>query len=59
MVGEVTSGTFSPSLGKGIALALLPPALTPGTQVSVLVRGREEPFEVVKPPFVTPGVRES
>jgi len=59
VVGEVTSGTFSPSLGKGIALALLPPALTPGTQVSVLVRGREEPFEVVKPPFVTPGVRES
>ena len=58
-VGEVTSGTFSPTLAKGIALALLPPALTPGTQVSVLVRGREEPFEVVKPPFVTPGVRES
>jgi len=59
LVGEVTSGTFSPSLAKGIALALLPPALTPGTRVSVLVRGREEPFEVVKPPFVTPGVRES
>jgi len=58
VVGEVTSGTFSPTLAKGIALALLPPALTPGTQVSVLVRGREEPFEVVKPPFVTPGVRE-
>ena len=59
VVGEVTSGTFSPTLAKGIALALLPPALIPGTQVTVLVRGREEPFEVVKPPFVTPGVRES
>ncbi|MFT3862080.1 glycine cleavage system aminomethyltransferase GcvT [Micropruina sp.] len=58
-VGEVTSGTFSPTLAKGIALALLPPALTPGTQVSVVVRGREEPFEVVKPPFVTTGVRAS
>jgi len=59
VVGEVTSGTFSPTLAKGIALTLLPPVLTPGTQVTVLVRGREEPFEVVKPPFVTPGVRES
>ena len=59
VVGEITSGTFSPTLAKGIALALLPPALTPGTQVSVLVRGREEPFEVVKPPFVTAGVRTS
>lgn len=59
VVGEVTSGTFSPTLAQGIALALLPPALTPGTPVSVLVRGREEPFEVAKPPFVTPGVRES
>lgn len=57
VVGEVTSGTFSPTLSKGIALALLPPALVPGTSVSVRVRNREEPFEVVKPPFVTPGVR--
>ena len=57
VVGEVTSGTFSPTLSKGIALALLPPGLVPGTAVSVRVRNREEPFEVVKPPFVTPGVR--
>ena len=59
VVGEVTSGTFSPSLAKGIALALLPPTLTPGTAVTVRVRNREEPFEVAKPPFVTPGVRAS
>ena len=59
VVGEVTSGTFSPTLGKGIALALLPPSVQPGTTVEVLVRGRSEPFDVVRPPFVTPGVRES
>ena len=59
VVGEVTSGTFSPTLGKGIALALLPPALVPGTAVTVRVRNREEPFDVAKPPFVTPGVREA
>lgn len=59
VIGEVTSGTFSPTLAKGIALALLPPSVTPGTEVSVLVRGREERFSVVKPPFVTPGVRAS
>ena len=57
-VGEVTSGTFSPTLGTGIALALLDRSVTLGAQVSVVVRERLEPFEVVKPPFVEPGVRE-
>lgn len=58
-VGEVTSGTFSPTLGAGIALALIDRSVSLGDQVSVEVRGRREPFEVVKPPFVTPGVREA
>ncbi|MCE1173712.1 MAG: glycine cleavage system aminomethyltransferase GcvT [Propionibacteriales bacterium] len=58
-VGEVTSGTFSPTLGVGVALALIDRSVSLGDQVSVEVRGRREPFEVVKPPFVTPGVRES
>ncbi|WP_026926778.1 glycine cleavage system aminomethyltransferase GcvT [Granulicoccus phenolivorans] len=56
-VGEVTTGTFSPTLKVGIALALLDSAITEGDSVTVDVRKRSEAFEVVKPPFVTPGVR--
>jgi aminomethyltransferase len=58
-VGTVTSGTFSPTLGAGIALALVDRRVGLGDRVAVEIRGREEPFEVVKPPFVTPGVREA
>lgn len=52
--GEVTSGTFSPTLQRGIALAYLSPgdAFEPGTAVEVDVRGRRGPAKVVKPPFV-------
>ena len=57
-VGEVTSGTYSPTLRRGIALALLDRAIAEGDRVSIDVRGRSEAFEVVKPPFVQPGVRE-
>lgn len=57
-VGEVTSGTFSPTLGTGIALALLDRSVTVGATVDVVVRDRLEPFEVIRPPFVEPGVRE-
>ncbi|MQY25636.1 glycine cleavage system aminomethyltransferase GcvT [Nocardia aurantia] len=55
-VGETTSGTFSPSLEVGIALALLDTAagLEPGAEVEVDVRGRRLRAEVVRPPFVTP-----
>jgi aminomethyltransferase len=55
--GTVTSGTFSPTLKKGIGLALLPPNVTDGATVAVDVRGRSEPFEVVKPPFVKPSTK--
>ncbi|WP_024803681.1 glycine cleavage system aminomethyltransferase GcvT [Nocardia sp. BMG51109] len=55
-VGETTSGTFSPTLKAGIALALLDrtAGLEPGAEVAVDVRGRRLRAEVVKPPFVTP-----
>lgn len=51
-VGTVTSGTFSPSLRTGIALALLDRSVRFDDEVTVDVRGRAEPFTVVKPPFV-------
>lgn len=51
-VGMTTSGTFSPSLKQGIALALLARDVVPGDQVSIDVRGRSLAATVVKPPFV-------
>jgi aminomethyltransferase len=50
-LGAVTSGTFSPTLGTGIALALLAEA-TAGDEVRVDVRGRPVAATVVRPPFV-------
>ncbi len=58
-LGEVTSGTFSPTLGAGIGLAVIDRSVPLGAKVGVLVRGRTEEFEVVKPPFVTPSVRQA
>ena len=57
-VGAVTSGTFSPTLKTGIALALIDSGLADDDGVTVDVRSRQEPFVITKPPFVTPGVRE-
>ena len=52
-VGEILSGTFSPTLGKAIAFARIP-AGDPGA-VRVDIRGRELPVRVVKYPFVRDG----
>jgi aminomethyltransferase len=54
VVGETTSGTFSPTLGSGIALALIDTAagVADGDDVSIDVRGRALPARVAKPPFV-------
>ena len=57
--GEVTSGTFSPTLKQGIALALLNPEIADGETVEIDVRGRAVEATVVKPPFVQVQVRES
>jgi aminomethyltransferase len=53
-VGETTSGTFSPTLGLGIAMAYLSPRerFTAGDLVEIDVRGRRGRAEVVRPPFV-------
>ncbi|HVM08830.1 MAG TPA: glycine cleavage system aminomethyltransferase GcvT [Acidimicrobiales bacterium] len=51
--GTVTSGNFSPALGKGVALAFLPPDVQPGASVEVDIRGRVVPATVVKLPFLT------
>jgi aminomethyltransferase len=58
-VGEVTSGTFSPTRRVGIGLALLDTdtGLGEGDEVELDVRGRRSTVRVVKPPFVTPGVK--
>ena len=54
LVGEVTSGTFSPMLGTGIALAYVWPGdvVEPGHEVEVDIRGRRGAATVVQPPFV-------
>jgi aminomethyltransferase len=56
---DITSGTFSPTLKKGIGLALVPTMVEDGAELGVDVRGRREIFTVVRPPFVDTSVRES
>jgi len=54
--GVVTSGTFGPSVERGIGLALVRPELSErGTRFVADVRGREVPAEVVTLPFYTEG----
>ena len=50
--GTVTSGNFSPVLGHGIALGFLDPAIEPGVDVDIEVRGKSLPARVVDLPFV-------
>ena len=51
--GEITSGSFSPTLGKSIALARVPAGT--GERAEVEIRGKWYPVRVVKPAFVRHG----
>ena len=52
VVGRVTSGTLSPMLGTGIALARVGGGFSePGTRLTVNIRGRSAPAEVIELPF--------
>ncbi|MGH7751317.1 MAG: glycine cleavage T C-terminal barrel domain-containing protein, partial [Gemmatimonadales bacterium] len=55
-VGLVTSGTLSPVLKRGIALAYVQPACSkPGTKVDIVIRGASSPATVAELPFVKGG----
>ena len=52
VVGTVTSGTFTPTLQKSVAMGYLDPAYAAvGTKVEIDIRGKTEPATVVKLPF--------
>ena len=51
VVGELTSGNFSPTLERGIALGFVPPEVAEGTPVAIDVRGTAVPATVVPTPF--------
>ncbi|GAB4533251.1 MAG: glycine cleavage system aminomethyltransferase GcvT [Pleurocapsa sp.] len=51
-VGEVTSGTLAPTVGRAIALAYVPKALSKvGQELAIKIRGKTYPAKVVKKPF--------
>jgi aminomethyltransferase len=55
VIGQVTSGTQSPSLNKAIGLGYVPTAkATPGTSIHIQVRNKVLTAKVVKLPFYTP-----
>jgi aminomethyltransferase len=55
--GEVTSGGYSPTLEKSIALARVPLQVTPesNTNCFVEIRNKQIPVQIIKPPFVRHG----
>jgi len=51
-VGRVTSGTYSPTLDRPIAMGYVPAELAaPGTQIEIDIRGQRAPAESVRLPF--------
>ena len=53
--GEITSGSFSPTLGRSVALARLPAAVRVADRCAVELRGRAAMVRVVRYPFVRHG----
>ncbi len=53
--GEITSGTFSPTMQESIAFARVPNGVRVGDVVQVLIRDKALPASVVKLPFVRDG----
>jgi aminomethyltransferase len=53
--GEITSGSFSPTLKAAIGMARLPAEVKPGDRCEVEMRGKRIPARVVKYPFVRNG----
>jgi aminomethyltransferase len=53
--GEITSGGFSPTLNRSIALARVPPLLEANAEIEVEMRGHWTKARMVKPPFVRNG----
>ena len=56
LIGEITSGTMSPSLGKGIGLGYVStPFKNIGSELNIEIRGRKKKATVVKAPFYKKG----
>ena len=56
LIGQVTSGTMSPSIGKGIGLGYVStPFKSIGTELDIEIRGRKKKAKVVKAPFYKQG----
>ena len=54
-IGEVTSGTFGPTVERPVAMGYVPPSLSePGSRVYAEVRGKYLPMTVTALPFITP-----
>ena len=56
-IGEITSGTFSPTLKQGIGLGYLEAGVVDAISVDVVIREKETPAVVVKPPFVAGSIK--
>ena len=56
-IGEVTSGTFSPTLKSGIAMGYVEAGIVDAISVDILIREKRHPVTVVKPPFVQGSIK--